>query len=60
MHLEFFKNIDFKWLIERPLGITHVPLFILQYTVLTFQYSLQYSSENCLLRLASLCWPTFC
>ena len=43
MHLEFFKNYGFTWSNEGPLGITHVLLFILQYTVLTFQYSLQYS-----------------
>ena len=43
MHLEFLKNMSFKWSNKRPLAITHVLLFILQYTVFTFQYSLQYS-----------------
>ena len=36
MHLEFLKNTKFKWSNERPLGIAHMLLFILQYTVLTF------------------------
>ena len=39
MHLEFFKNYGFKWSNQIPLGIAHMLLFILQYTVLTFQYS---------------------
>ena len=30
MHLEFLKNIDFNWANERPLGITHMFLFIVQ------------------------------
>ena len=29
MHLEFFKNINFKWLNERPLDITHMYLLLL-------------------------------
>ena len=31
LHLEFFKNISFKWSNERPLGIAHMFLFILQW-----------------------------
>ena len=27
-HLEFFKNIYYKWSNERPLGVTHMYLFI--------------------------------
>ena len=31
LHLEYFKNIDFKWSNEWILGITHMLLFTLQY-----------------------------
>ena len=30
MHLEFLRNIKFKWENERPMGIAHILLFILQ------------------------------
>ena len=48
-HLEFFKNINFKWSNERPLGIAHMLLFILYYSDNITVYS-----------IADLGWPTFC
>ena len=42
MHLEFWKSIEFKVENERPLGITHVVLFIVQWHSFDIFSSLQY------------------
>ena len=34
-HLEFFKNSYYKWLNKRPLGITHIYLFISYFNLLS-------------------------
>ena len=43
MHLEFWKSIEFKVGNKRPLGITHMVLFILQWcsiNILSVAYSM--------------------
>ena len=45
MHLEFWKSVEFKVGNERPLGIAHVALFIVQWHSINIFSSLQYGFE---------------